>query len=173
MQIKASLKNLRTSPKKVKLVIDLIRGKNVQEAEQQLSFLNKGSAKDILKLVNSATANAENNLNLQKSNLFIKEIMVGGGVTVKRWNPRAFGRAGLIRKKTSHIKITLEEKIPTSLDKIKKNKIESKVIKISDLKDKIVKDKVDIKGKKQGGPSDGKSGGGKGFTKKMFQRKAG
>ncbi len=110
MQIKAQLKRLRTSPRKVRLVADLIRGMDVEDAKSQLEFVSKKSSKQLLKLLNSAIANAQNNFNLDVSNLYISKIVVDEGPTLKRWRPRAMGRAASIRKRTSHITIVLDER---------------------------------------------------------------
>ena len=98
------------SPTKVRLVVDLVRGLDVTKAEHQLQFLNKTAARPVLKLLQSAIANAENNDKLKKENLLIKKIAVDQGPTLKRWRPRAFGRAGMILKRSSHITIILSEK---------------------------------------------------------------
>lgn len=175
MQVTAKLKNLRTSPKKVRLVVDLVRGLDAQEAQDQLTFLNKGSAQDVLKLLNSAIANGENNFGLKKNNLFIKEIRVDGGMTIKRWRPRAFGRAGMIRKRTSHVNLVLDERVPTPPEKIKKASVaKPKVIKASELSKAEPKEKIEVDDKIKDELSDSKIHGGskKGFAKKLFQRKA-
>lgn len=109
MEIKASLNYLRISPRKVKLVADLIRGLNVDKAQAQLQFLTKKAASPILKLLNSAIANAKHNFNLEKENLYIEDIGVNQGSTLKRWRPRAFGRAAPILRRTSHVTIILGE----------------------------------------------------------------
>lgn len=182
MQVKASIKNLRISPKKVRLVVDLVRGMDVQVAQNQLTFLNKGSAKDVLKLLNSAIANGENNFGLQKSNLFIKEIRVDGGITMKRWTQRAFGRASMIRKKASHVMIVLDEKVPTKSKKVKKS--EEKVatpVKASVQSEKGAKGEGESLSAPHGIDKDKNSasrdtkhrGADKGFKKKVFQRKSG
>ncbi len=140
MDVVAKLKYLRTSPKKVRLVIDLIRGLEVGAAEHQLTFLNKGSSLTVLKLLKSAIANAENNFKLSSDNLYIKTIKVDQGPTLKRWKARAFGRAAEIRKKSSHITIILSEIKPTD-KKTSKSKATTK-------KDSKKKDeKKTIKGK--------------------------
>ena len=109
MEIKAKARYLRMSPRKVRLVIDMIRGKKVSEASDILNFSNKWAKRPIIKLLNSAIANAEHNFDLQKDNLYIKVIKADGGPMLKRWMPRAFGRAGAIRKRTCHIEIILDE----------------------------------------------------------------
>lgn len=106
----AKLKHLRTSPRKVRLVADLIRGMTVEEAEKQLRFSTKKASVPILKLLNSAIANAKQNANLAKENLYIAKIVVEVGRTLKRWRPRAMGRAARIMKRTSHIILSLEQK---------------------------------------------------------------
>jgi large subunit ribosomal protein L22 len=113
MEVTAKLRFLRMSPRKVRLVTDLIRGKTVQDADAQLSFLPKRAARPVYKLLHSAVANAENNFKLKKENLFINRIMVDMGPSLKRWRPRAFGRAAPIVKKSSHITIILSEVKPT------------------------------------------------------------
>jgi large subunit ribosomal protein L22 len=109
MEIKATVKNLRISPKKVRLVVDLVRGKNAVAATHLLRFTNKKAARPVMKLIKSAIANAENNNSLKADNLFVKEIMVEEGVTLKRFMPRAYGRASAIRKRSSHVRVVLSE----------------------------------------------------------------
>lgn len=113
MEVKASLKHLRTSPRKVRLVADMVRGKKVDNALNQLMLTNKKVTSPIQKLLMSAISNAENNFELKKDNLIIKEIRVDDGATLKRWMPRAHGRATPIRKRSSHIMITLGEIVET------------------------------------------------------------
>jgi len=110
--ITAKLRHLRISPRKVRLVVDLIRGMDATEAEKQLKFLPQRAARPVLKLLNSAVANALNNFKAIKENLFITKIAVDPGPTLKRWLPRAMGRATPIMKRTSHITIVLESKEP-------------------------------------------------------------
>lgn len=110
MEVEAHLRHLRISPRKVRLVIDVIRGMNIKEAQTQLEFISKRASRPILKLLNSAIANAENNFNLEKDNLYISKIFVNEGPILKRWRPRAMGKSSPIHKKTSHITIVLDEK---------------------------------------------------------------
>jgi len=98
------------APRKVRLVADLIKDLPVGEAENQLKFLVKRPAVPILKLLKSAVANAGRNFNLDKNNLYIFRITVDGGPMLKRWLPRAMGRATPIQKKTSHVTLILEDK---------------------------------------------------------------
>ena len=109
MEVVAKLNRLRMSPRKVRLVAGLVRRMPVNEAETQLKFLNKAAAEPVLKLLQSAIANAEHNHKLDAQKLWISHLTVDGGKTLKRWRPRAFGRAGAIRKRTSHITIKLSD----------------------------------------------------------------
>ena len=110
MIVKAKLSNLRISARKVRLVADMIRGKSTEKAAAILSFTTKKAAKPILKLLNSAVANAKNNLKLDPSLLFIEKIEVNDGPKYKRMRPRARGQGFEIQKKTSHIIMILSSK---------------------------------------------------------------
>jgi len=101
---------LRSTPRKTRLVADLIRGKGVAEAEAILKFTDRRAAAPLLKLLRSAKANAVNNHDLFEDALVVESVQVGDGPTLKRYLPRARGRADLLRKRTSHITITLEER---------------------------------------------------------------
>lgn len=105
--MKSSLKNYRQSPRKVRLVADLIRGKKVSQALTELQFLPKRASEVMIKLVSSAVANAENNFKVSANDLVIKEIEVNEGVTLKRYRPRARGVAKRINKRTSNITLAL------------------------------------------------------------------
>lgn len=105
--MKASLKNYRQSPRKVRLVADLVRGKKVSQALMELEYLPKRATDVMTKLIASATANAENNFKVAANELFVKEISVDQGVTLKRYRPRARGVAKRINKRTSNIALTL------------------------------------------------------------------
>lgn len=109
MEVKASLKYLRISPRKVRLVADLIRGKKVSEAENYLKILKKRAKEPLLKLLKSAIANARHNFNLSPENLYIAQLQVDEGPSLKRWMPRARGSASLIKKRSSHIYLVLKE----------------------------------------------------------------
>lgn len=111
MEYKAKLSYLRIAPRKVRLVADLIRNKNVISAKNQLEFSKKRSAKPLLKLLNSAVSNAKNmNDQINMDVLFIKKIFVDEGPKLKRYRARARGMAFEIQKKTSHITLILSEK---------------------------------------------------------------
>lgn len=124
MQVKANLNHLRISPRKVRLVVDLIRGMDVKEAKAQLKFLTKRVAGPILKLLNSAVANAGQDFDVEENNLFISNIQVNEGPPLKRWRARAMGRAATILKRTSHINLILETKKEVKRKKIKASKPE-------------------------------------------------
>jgi large subunit ribosomal protein L22 len=109
-QSKATLTMLRSTPRKTRLVADLIRGMDVSRAEDVLKFTNKRAATPMLKLLQSAKANAVNNHDMLEDTLFVKTIVVNEGPTLKRMLPRARGRADTLRKRTCHITITLEER---------------------------------------------------------------
>lgn len=105
--MKASLKNYRQSPRKVRLVADLVRGKKVPDALTQLQFLPKRAGEVMSKLISSAAANAENNFKVSTDELIVKDISVDQGVTLKRYRPRARGVAKRINKRTSNITLAL------------------------------------------------------------------
>lgn len=110
MEAKAVLRTVRIAPRKARLVIDLIRGKQVGEAVAILKHTPKVSSPVIEKLLNSAIANAEHNFDLDVNNLVITQAYVNEGPTLKRFRPRAQGRASAINKRTSHITIVVAEK---------------------------------------------------------------
>lgn len=110
MEAKAILRYLRVSPQKARLVVDLIRGKKVDEALNILSFTNKAVSKDIAKIVKSAAANAENTKSLDVDKLYVKTAFVDAGPTMKRTYSKAMGRGALVRKRTSHVTVVLGEK---------------------------------------------------------------
>ncbi|MBI3458811.1 50S ribosomal protein L22 [Candidatus Azambacteria bacterium] len=121
-EVKASLNHLRMAPRKVRLVADLIRGKSIVTAVNQLRFLVKKAGGPILKLLNSAIANAKN-LNLSNENFYIKQIIIDEGPALKRQRPRAMGRSNMIKKRTSHVTLVLNSKEEKD-KKIKKSKKE-------------------------------------------------
>jgi|TARA_B110000211_G_scaffold210153_1_gene248057 large subunit ribosomal protein L22 len=108
--VKAVNKNVRSSPRKIALVLDYIRGKKADIALRDLNFTRKKIAIDVSKTVKSAIANAENNHQYDIDNLFVKEAYVGKSLVMKRFRPRAKGRASPIHKPFSRITIILEEK---------------------------------------------------------------
>ena len=110
MESRAYLRNVRISPRKVKIVLDLIRNKPVDLALATLDLTPKAASPILAKLLKSAMANAENNNNMDKDNLYVAECFVTPGPIMKRIMPRAQGRAYRILKRTSHITIVLKEK---------------------------------------------------------------
>ena len=106
----AHAKYVRISPRKVKIVIDLIRGKSAEEAQAILRFTPKAAAPVVLKVLNSAIANAENNLEMSKKDLYVAEVYANPGPTLKRYIARSRGSASPILKRTSHISVVLDQK---------------------------------------------------------------
>lgn len=137
MEVVTKAKYLHISPRKIRLVADLIRGIDVVEAEKQLRFIPQKGGKLLLKILNSAVANAEHNFNMVKENLFISKILVDQGSTFKRWRPRAFGRPALIRKRTSHVTLILDERIKGK----KRKKIKEEAKEVKEIEKKEIKDK--------------------------------
>lgn len=107
--VRAMLKNFRMSPRKVREVADIIRGKNAGDAKNILEFTPRKSALAMKKLLDSAIANAENNFNMDPDTLYVKTVLVDGGQVMKRFIPRAQGRAAKILKRSSHITIELAQ----------------------------------------------------------------
>ena len=196
MEIKAKAKHIKISPRKVRLVADIIRGLKVGDALNQLSAINKKCTKPLDKLVNSAIANAVNNFELEKDNLFIKSIQVNEGATLHRWTPKARGRATPLKKRTSHVDVVLGELVESAPKKAKKQKIEAPIkldskpmeeegvkekgVRKGTKKEEVVKDIEEEKNKMivdPRGEGRGKhtkvEGSGKGFVNKIFRRKSG
>ena len=109
MEARAVARYIRISPRKVRLIMDDIRGKKIEEALNQLSFAPQKGAFILRKLINSAVANAEQNFEMDVDRLYIKRIYADEGPTLKRFRPRAMGRATRIRKRTSHLTVVLDE----------------------------------------------------------------
>ena len=110
MEARAVQKHLRRSARKVRLVADYVRGKNVEKALNELKFMAKGSATDVAKVIKSAAANLKNRFEderIENEDLFVKTIFVDEGVTMKRIQPAPQGRAHPIRKRTSHITVVV------------------------------------------------------------------
>ena len=110
MEIKAIARYIRVSPRKVRLLINEIKGKKVEEALNILSFAPQKGAPILKKLINSAVANANQYPDIDVDNLFIKNAFADEGPTLKRFRPRAMGRATRIRKRSSHLTVVLDEK---------------------------------------------------------------
>ena len=112
----AQVRYLRMTPMKCRRVVDLVRGMDVQEALDQLRFQPQAAAEPVAKVIASAAANAENNKQLDPASLFISSAYVDEGPTLKRFRPRAQGRAYRIRKRTSHITVVVQSAIPAAAD---------------------------------------------------------
>jgi large subunit ribosomal protein L22 len=106
----AELRHLRISPRKVRLVADLVRGKGVEEALNILQFTQKRSSEPLARLIKSAVANADQKGGVNVDKLYVQTITVDGGPVMKRWRPRAQGRATPILKRTSHIIVKLDQR---------------------------------------------------------------
>ncbi len=162
MIVTAYLKSLRIAPRKVRLVASVLKGRDAMSAKHQLRYLPKRSSLPLSKLIDSALANAQNNFGLVKENMRVKDVVVDGGPVLKRFKPKGFGSTSPIAKRTSHVTVILEEKVP-GLKSEKKAKTEGKtekIIKSEELKPEIKKEL----GKKESRV--------KSFTRKIFQRKA-
>jgi large subunit ribosomal protein L22 len=119
METQAKGKYLRVSGRKIRLLVNLVRNLDVSDAITQLRFSPKVTSRPLLKVIQSCVANAVHGYGLDPGNLYIKEARVDEGPVLKRWTPKAFGRAALVRKRMSHISILLAERIPTRREKAK------------------------------------------------------
>jgi len=167
-EVRSQLNGLRMAPRKVRAVVNLLKGKDVNKALNQLEYFVRRPVAPVKKLLNSAIANAENNMNMVKDNLYIKNIVVNEGVKLKRFRAKGFGRAAAIQKKTSHITIILGERTPglraEKRTKVKKEATTGEVketIKQNELKKPEIKREMGSKGNVLGN-----------LGKKLFQRKA-
>ena len=138
MEVKASLNNLRTAPRKVRQVVDLVRNKSISEARNLLEFTVKKSSEPVLKLLNSAVSSAVHDFKLNEVDLYVSKITVDEGPKLKRWHAMSRGRAYPIIKRTSNINLILSEVNQT--EKGKKNK-KSKI--------KMQNDNAKLKNKKR------------------------
>lgn len=109
-QALAKAKNVRMSPRKVRIVVDIIRGKDVAEALAVLSFMPKRAAEIVAKVIKSAAANAEHNMDLDRDRLYVAQAYVDAGPTLKRFQPRQRGQAFEIKKRSSHITVVVRER---------------------------------------------------------------
>jgi len=174
--VKAQLNNLRIPPRKVRAVADLIKGKDAVKALHQLEFTVRSSSLHLIKLLNSAIANAESNFNMVKENLYVKNIFVDEGIKLRRYRPKGFGRAALIQKKTSQISLLLGERVAGL--KGKGNKKEKEKQEHVHTEEASQQEKRPASGEtRQGRPEVKTEMGKKGnmmgnIKKKLFQRKA-
>jgi large subunit ribosomal protein L22 len=132
--ITAKLNDYRQSPRKVRLVVNLIKGKKVEDAKNSLTFLIKRASKPLCDLLDSAIANAEHNFNITADKLFVKEFRVDEGVVLKRRMPRARGMAYPIKKRTSHVFLQLDTIDNMPVKKGKKVAVVKEVVKKEDKK---------------------------------------
>ena len=143
MEVKAIAKNIRISPKKVRLVINQIKNKKPQDAVKVLDFVNKGSASAIKKVIMSAIANAKNNYSLNEESLVFKQISASKGLTFKRFRPVSRGRVHHILKRASHLTVVLEgeekKKVSEVSDVSKVSKETKESVDQSKLENKSVK----------------------------------
>jgi large subunit ribosomal protein L22 len=108
LEARATVKYVRTSPRKMRRVVDLIRGQHVEEARRILRFSPLGATRDVEKLLNSAVANAEQQPGVIGENLVVSKAWVDAGPTLKRFRPRAYGRATKVRKRTTHVTVVVK-----------------------------------------------------------------
>lgn len=120
MEVKAVEKYIRISPKKARLVADMVRGENALKAQTMLKFVPKKAAQIIYKALTSAIANAENNAGLKKENLVISKITVDKGPSLKRFRPRSKGMASSLLKRTSHVTVVVSDLAAEVVEKPKK-----------------------------------------------------
>jgi large subunit ribosomal protein L22 len=176
MEIIARAKYIRMSSKKIRLVAGLIRGLAVDKASWQLQFNKKIASKALLKVLESAIANAKNNFGLEADNLRVKSVAINDGPVLKRWMPRAQGRATPLRRPTAHVKLVLEEIVASGKAKPSKKVDNSDIIKVGTGEFDEIKDVAkssetkEVKGtkteKKAAAPK-------KGFAAKVLNRKTG
>ena len=180
MLVSARLKSLRKSPRKVRLVSNMLKGLDAEKAQSQLKFLMKGSVPYFEKLLQSAVSNAENNFGLDKNNLYIKDIVVNEGTKMKRWLPRAHGRASLLLKRTCSVELILDEKVKgKGRKKVVKQEIKD-IKKPEEIKEKIGEEELKSasakatadKEEKEFVDEKKKAAESKGFLKRIFRRKS-
>ncbi len=168
--VKAQLNGLRIAPRKVRAVVNLVKGKGVAEAAAQLEHYIRRTSPALLKLLNSAVANAENTYHMVKDNLYVKDFIVNEGVKLKRFKPKGFGRASPIQKKTSLIKLVLAERVAGM-----KREVVKETAPVHDhdhehvSEEKMHRETKKPKIKTEIGK---KPGVGQGFVKRLFQRKS-
>jgi len=186
MKVIARLNDLRISPRKVRLLRKSIEGIDVNETLTNLRNIVKRSSSPLEKLVRSAIANAENNFGLDKNNLYVFEIQIGEGTKMKRWLPRAYGRATPVVKRNSNVVLVLEERVEgknrkskEQLEKEKKEreenrkKMEQKIMKEREQAEDIKKvEKDNMQSKKETVKKESKKTQKSGWMNKVFRRKS-
>jgi len=172
MEIKAKLNYLRISPRKVRLAANLIKGMDVERAELELLHLTKRSSEPLLKLIKSAVANAQHNFRIDEEALYVKNVLVNEGPKLKRYRPRAFGRAAPIRKRTSHISLILDTKEPV---REREKGAKKSTLAVREAAPEEIKEEVDTRKERIVSPRGGEARLKQkptGFVRKMFRRKA-
>lgn len=187
-KVEAQLNYLRIAPRKVRALAEIIKGLDIDAARAQLRYATRRPAKPLEKLLNSAAANARSNFGLDPGYLYIKEIIVNEGMKLKRYKPKGFGMAMPIQKKTSHVKIVLDE-LPEA-ERKKKDEMLNKVKKFEAAKtDQVPEAKTEKAGKEEKakiksefrptvkkeeakGKKKGVFGGVKSLGRRLFQRKS-
>ena len=165
------------APRKVRLVVGVVKKKNIDVALDQLAHLSNRASQWVAKAINSAASNGENNHRMVRSNLYISEAWVDEGIKLRRWRPKGFGRAGLIQKKTSHINIVLDERVAGVRAAEPTKKVEEKAPKVESAEQKqeattdVVKEEKKVPEAKSSTDEAKPSKGLKGFGKRLFRRK--
>lgn len=175
MEIKAQLNYLRIAPRKVRLAANLLKGKQVREAESILLHLSKRASRPLLKLLKSAVANAQHNFDISENLLSVKSVSVNQGSVLKRFRPRAFGRAAPLRKETSRVSLMLKVREggdDRGVEPKNKKRKDRPVIREANLED--VKNGADLKISSASDDKTGKKHKAKpvDFVRRMFRRKA-
>src|SRR3989338_8659235 len=163
-QVKAQLNGLRIAPRKVRAITNLLKGKDVVYALNQMEFFIKRPVLPLMKLLNSAIANAENNFSMVKNNLYIKEFLVDEGIKLKRYMPKAQGRSGEIQKKTSRVRLVLDERVAGLKRQVSEKKVQKETNTIGKEEEKQVKHEI----KTEIGKKSNISGN---IVKRLFRRK--
>lgn len=166
MELKAQLNYLRIAPRKVRLVANVVKGRDVRDALLELDHLPKRSALPLSKLIRSAIANAKHNFQIPEKGLYVKNILVDGGPMQKRFTPRAFGRAAPIRKRTSHISLILETREEVQAKTLKKS---APIVR--DAQPEDIRSDENTGREKNEGPTNARKNT-PGFVQRMFRRKA-
>jgi large subunit ribosomal protein L22 len=165
-EVKAQLNGLRIAPRKVRAVARLVKGKDVVNAAGQLEFYMRRSAPALLKLLNSAVANAENTYHMVKENLYVKDFIVNEGVKLRRFKPKGFGRVSPLQKKTSLIQLVLAERVAGMKRQVEKAAKAHDHEHVHEHAEEKTKDK-----KPELKTELGKKSGSGGFAKRIFRRK--
>lgn len=173
MDVIARAKFVRISPRKVRLLANLIKGLDTDRAIWQLTFNKKAASKSLLKILNSAIANAKENFDIETNNLKVTELTVDGGPALKRWLPRAHGRATPLRKETSHIKLVISEIVASGKDKKVKQVSKDDIIKVGTGEFDEIKDLAGDKAGKEDKKVTKAPVAKKGFVSKVLTRKTG